>query len=342
MIKLRLHMYILGAYVNNRSLNLGAQSEQFVDLTKSHLITRVAWLYYMEELTQQEIGNRLGLSRVTINRLLQQARQDGTVQITVKAPNTTYFAQEQALCRTFGLQDAVVVTCSEPGEPLYLALAQGAADWLIPRLKTNIHIGMGYGRTLSHLPLVVRNNKKVDCVFTEVMGGVGDHESGFKSYNVVSKMAELVNGRVNYVYAPSIVSTEEARQTFLKEEAIANSLDVARQCDILLHSVGPVDDSALLYVHDYLQKEDLAELQQKGAVGDTLGRYFDAQGNHIEQSLDNRIIGITLDDIRQIPLKVLVAGGSEKTPVIRAAIHGDLLNVLITDHVTAQALLEGA
>lgn len=323
-------------------LDLTISTEQLADSKKSRLITRVAWLYYVEELTQQEIGNRLGLSRVTINRLLQQARQEGIVQITIKAPDTTYFAQEQALCQRFGLQDAVVVTHAEPGEPLYLALAQGAVDWLAPRLKGGVQIGMGYGRTLSHLPLVFRTKKKIDCVFSEVMGGLGDRDGGFRPYNVVSKMAELASGRVNYVYAPSIVSTAAACQTFLKEDAIAKSLAVARDCDILLHSVGPVDHSALLYLHNYLDEDELKDLRSRGAIGDTLGRYFDAAGKHVENPLDQLIVGITMDDIRQIPLKVVVAGGAEKVPVIRAAIDGELLNVLITDHVTAQNLLEGS
>ncbi len=320
---------------------MSSSSAQSNNSSKSHLITRVAWLYYMEELTQKEIGGRLGISRIKVNRLLQQARQDGTVQITVKAPGATFFAEEQALCRELGLQDAFVVPHAEPGEPLYFSLAQGASEWLLPKLEPDLRIGMGYGRTLSHLPLVTRSDKKVDCLFSEVVGGLGDQDSGFAPYNVVSKMAEQVGGRVNYVYAPSIVSSEEVCQNFLNEGTIARSLEVARGSDILLHGVGPVDKSSLLYLHNYLDEKDIAKLTNLGAVGDTLGRYFDAAGKDVANSLDGRIVGITLDDIRQIPMRVMVAGGAEKVPVIRAAVKGELLNVLITDHVTARELLEG-
>jgi len=305
------------------------------------LMARVAWLYYMESLTQQQIGQQLGLSRMKINRLLQQARNQGIVQISVNIPgDDSYFPQEQALCRKFGLRDAVVVPAADPGEPLYLALAQGTADWLTPQLKDDMCIGMGYSRTVSHLPQVFRPTSHVDCVFTEVVGGMSDGNGSFGSYNVTSKMAELVNGRVVYLYAPSIVSTKGACDALLQEASIAKAMERARNCDILLHGIGPVDTSALMYIRKHFDEADLHKLRDLGAVGDALGRYFNVDGQPLDLPINDRIIGLTLEDVRKIPISVIVAGGMEKVPVLRAAIRGKLLNVLITDAATAQALLE--
>jgi DNA-binding transcriptional regulator LsrR (DeoR family) len=247
----------------------------------------------------------------------------------------------QQLCEAYpNLRDVVVVPEADDGEPLYRALVEGALAWLQPRLRPGLRIGLGMGRTVSYLPRNFQLNGKVDCTFIEIIGGAADQNAGISTYNVTAKMAELVGGRPEYLNTPTIVSSPAVRQSLLQENTVAAAFERARQYDIALQSVGPVDRSALLHVHSYLTEADLKALKARGAVGDVLGCYLDADGQPVPGPLDGRVMGLTLDEIKRLPLSVLVAGGPAKAPIMRAALRAQLFNILITDACTAAALLK--
>jgi DNA-binding transcriptional regulator LsrR (DeoR family) len=308
--------------------------------SQSRLMARIAWMYYISELTQKEIGQLLGISRVKVNRLLQQARDARIVEISVNTPPGIYVELEGKLRDCFGLRDAVVVTDAEPGEALYRALAGGVAAWLGSRLRDGLVIALSQGRTLSYIPRMFTCERQVSCTFAEAVGGIGNHSTKGKHYNIVSKMAEMVGGQASYIYAPTVVSSKSIRDVFMSEPSIEEAFNLARQADILINSVGTVGRNALTFIHHYLDEDGLAELQALGAVGDVYGQFFDRAGNFIPFELGERVIGLTLDDLRKAPCSVIVAGGPDKVEVIRAALRGGLMNVLITDYHTASVLLK--
>lgn len=303
-------------------------------------LLRISWLYYMEGLTHREIAERLGLSRVKVTRLLQQARNAGIVEIKINGANTQYMQLEQRLCETFNLRDAVVLMEAETGEPLYRVLAKGAADWLAARLEPGMSVGLSLGRTISHLPNAFEPNRKINCSFIEIIGGASDGVSSFESYSVASRMAEIVGGRAQYIYAPTIVSNKELRSMLLNEASVAEAMERARKCDIILQSVGVLNEDSLPYQKGYLSAEDLEIMQQAGAVGDVLVRFIDKDGQQVVNPLSQRIIALTLEDLKNIPWNVCVSGGAEKLDIILGALRAGVFNVLITDAGVAQALLE--
>jgi DNA-binding transcriptional regulator LsrR (DeoR family) len=315
-------------------------NELHLSAEELRLCVRVAKLYYENDLTQDEIGKRLGYSRVKINRVLSQARAAGIVVVSINTQGNDFLDLETRLVTRYGLRDAFVVPDEPPGAERYLSLARGAAAWLLPRLEPGQRIGLGLGRTISYLPQVFRPERQVDCIFTEVVGAASDHSGGIASYNVTSKMADLVGGRAEVFYAPTYVSNPELREKLLAEPSIASALQRARSANIILQSVGPVDDSALLYVHNYITRQELDMLCQRGAVGDALGHYFDASGAPVLSNTDRQIIGIELDDLKKIPWSVLVGGGPEKVLPIAAGLRGKYFNVLVTDRQTAASLLD--
>lgn len=301
---------------------------------------KIAKLYYEGNLTQQEIARLLGLSRIKVHRILTQAKDLGIVEIKVHAPvNADLIEQEHQLMLRFGLRDALVVPAAGGAELIYDNLAQGAARWLAAKLEPGIRIGLGLGRTISHTPRFFTVNSQVECIFTEVVGGTLENSGGFAKYNVTSKLAEIAGGRAELLYAPTLVSSPELRQRLISEPAIADALERARSCDIVLQSVGTVDETAILYVEDRINLDDVNRLQASGAVGDALGHYFDANGDPVSTFLDDRVIGLELDDLKRIPWSVVVAGGQEKQKVVQAALQGGYFTVLITDTGTAAYLL---
>jgi DNA-binding transcriptional regulator LsrR (DeoR family) len=311
-----------------------------IDLEECRLCVRVAKLYYEGELTQQEIAKKLGLSRIKVHRILNQARDMGIVEIRIHTPeNSKFIEQEHNLTLRFGLRDALVVPIPENGELVYGSLAQGAARWLESKMESGIRVGLGLGRTISHIPRFFSVSQKVDCTFMEVVGGSSENSGGIAKYNITSKLAEIAGGRAELLYAPNMVSNPELRERLISEPAIAEALERARNCDIVLQSVGTVDETAILYIEDRIGLEDLQSLQASGAVGDALGHYFDTDGEPVLTFLDDRVIGLSLWDLKQVPWSVVVAGGEEKHTVIEAALKGGYFNVLVTDTDTAAYLL---
>lgn len=310
-----------------------------IDQAEYRLCVRVARLYYDSGFTQNEIGEKLGYSRVTIHRILGRAIELGIVEIKINAPHNQNFDLEQDLIVKFNLRDAVVVGDPEGDDSIYLALARGAADWLKRMLKGGMRVGLGLGRTISHLPLMFSTDSSIDCTFIEIVGGASDHSGGFAKYNITSKMAEIAGGKAEFLYAPNLVSNAEIRNALVNEPSISAALDRARHSDIVIQSIGTVDDSAILYVEKKITLDELKSLRSSGAVGDALGHYFNQNGEIISTFLDGRIIGIGLDDLKKIPWSVLVAGGEGKKTVVEAAMKGNFFNVLITNAETAKYLL---
>ncbi|MDY6873297.1 MAG: sugar-binding transcriptional regulator [Chloroflexota bacterium] len=311
-----------------------------MDLEESRLCVRVAKLYYEGELTQQEIARKLGLSRIKVHRVLNRARELGVVEIKIHAPpNSKFVEQEHLLTVAYDLRDAVVVQTPSAIEKLYVSLAQGAARWLANRLEPGIRVGVGLGRTISHIPQFFSVDQQMDCTFMEVVGGSSENSGGFAKYNITSKLAEIAGGRAELLYAPNMVSSPELLRRLISEPGIAEALERARHCDLILQSVGTVDETAILYVEDRISLAELQDLQRSGAVGDALGQYFDENGNPVSTFLDERVIGLNLADLKRTPWSVVVAGGEEKHHVVRAALKGGFFNALVTDIETAKYLL---
>jgi DNA-binding transcriptional regulator LsrR (DeoR family) len=302
------------------------------------LCVRAAMLYYRDGLSQSEIGDQLGYSRIKINRVLGMARTLGILEIRVKVPAGWHIELESDLASAYGLRGAVVIS-SDSTEPVTAsALAEGAATWLTQHIQPKMRIGLGIGRTLSHLPETFRLPQPVDCTFIEVLGTV--YTQDWATLDVTSKMAELAGGSREVLQAPGFVTNPDLGLLLAKEPAVADALKRARESDIMMQSVGPVDTSAILYLSGVLGSDDLADLTRRGAVGDALGYYYNIEGKRVQSRTDSNLIGIDLDDLRDVPWSVLVAGGTHKVEPIVGGLRGGYFNVLVTDDTTAAALLE--
>ncbi len=295
-------------------------------------------LYYQAGLTQNEIGEQLGYSRIKINRVLSLARTSGILEIQVKVPPDWHIELETSLIREFGLRDAVVVTAEQSGRSLESVLAEGAAGFLSGQLQPGMRVGLGIGRTIAHLPERFRPDRHVDCAFIELIGAAYNRD--WARFDVTSKMAELAGGTREALQVPGFITDPDLSTRLAREPAVAATLDRARGSDMMLQSVGPVDTTAILFQYGILAADDLEDLRARGAVGDALGYYYDIDGNHVKSLSDSNLIGIKLEDLRHVPWSVLVAGGKPKVPPIVGGLRGGYFNTLVTDDVTAKMLID--
>jgi DNA-binding transcriptional regulator LsrR (DeoR family) len=301
------------------------------------VLTRVAWLYYIEQLSQQEIADRLRLSRVKVTRLLQRARDENIVEVRIANANAPCLSTERELVARFGLRDAMVVPAEE-GERLRSSLGQTAAGYLERILRDGDVVGVGSGATLGEIAPYVSRGYHPRCLVVELIGGLSRTERTINPYDCSWRLAEALGARSEHLHVPAMVEDPAIAEVLLQDSVTRAALERARACDVALVGIGEMDSRVRQHMN-YVGASDLEGLAAAGAVGDILLRFFDADGRPVPADFDRQVIGLTLEELKRVPLVIGVAGGAEKVEAITGALCGGLVDVLICDQETARAII---
>jgi deoxyribonucleoside regulator len=303
------------------------------------LMAKVADLYYLRDLTQQEIADRLGLSRPTVSRLLQRARAEGVVRIEVNPPEESHHDLARELEERFGLREAVVVTGrSESPTLTRRALGQAGARYLDRCLKGREVVGVSWGTTLNEVIHHVRP-RPLRTTVVPLVGGAGQVAPGVHANDLARRLAQAHGGEVHLLHAPAVVASPEVQEALCSDPGIRRALDLARRAQVALVGVGALVPSSTLVQSGYFSVRELAALRERGAVGDVCTRPYTRDGLPVDEALQRRIVAVQFEDLRRIPTVVAVAGGLEKAEAILGLLRGDLVDVLVTDHLAARAVL---
>ncbi len=304
------------------------------------LTVRVAELYYEDGRTQDEIGAQLGITRWKVGRLLTRARQDGIVRIEIVHPRARRLPLERALRERYGLADAVVVPRSDSPEELRATVAHAAADLLTALRPVPDVLGVSWGRTLSDVADALPQGWSRGVRVVQVNGGVTLNQRAGTAAATAARIAEKAAGQAVLLPSPAILERIETKRAIEADRTVAEVLRLAASASVVLFSAGAADADSVHVSSGYLTAADVDELVRKGAVGDVLGRYLDADGNPVDPELDGRTVGVGLDALRSVPTSVFVVAGEAKHPVARAVVASGLATVIVTDEGTANALVE--
>ena len=304
------------------------------------LAVRVAELYYEENKSQDEIGGLLGITRWKVGRLLSQAKQLGIVRIEIVHPRARRLSVERRLREQCGLDDAVVVPVPSDPRELGARVAKAAADYLTAVRPVPRTLGVSWGRTLDSIAEHLDPGWATSVTVVQINGGVSLNRRPGTAANTAATIAQKANGQVVLLPSPAILEQLETKQAIEGDRTVAGVLELARSSSTFLYSAGVADSTSVLVDSGYLTPQDLVQLQRKGAVGDVVGRYIDANGNIVDPGLDERTVGLALSELRDAKNSVFVVSGHAKHDVARAVVTSGLCTVLITDEDTALALLE--
>ncbi len=314
-----------------------------MDQRHLELLAQIASWYYEDNFGQAEIGRRLGRSRSMVSRLLAEAREAGVVKIEICYPLIrTATELEQRLCDTFSLPQAAVLVDPPPDFPLLIRrLGELGAQVLRQRLQDKAKIGIMWGTTIYEVIWAMPALSLSQVGVIQMIGTVGRGNHLMDGPELARSLAEKLHGTCRYLPAPIIVEDETVVPSFRQQPAIAEVLDEARTVDIALLGVGTRDDYiSYLEATGYVQEPDIAELEQAGAVGSILGLFIGPDGLPLDISINRRVIGFNnMAALRAIPTVMAVAGGVKKTAAIRAVLRGGYVDLLVTDAVTALAVL---
>lgn len=302
---------------------------------------RVAWLYYMEGLTQAEIAERLGLTRVRVNRLLAECRSSGLVRITLNAPIESCVALEQALRQRCKLKDAVIIPTPQDLEQVAGLLGIAAGEYLSRFLDDNrlSALGVGWGATLRETIRHVRKADYPELWVTSMMGGLTQGLE-INTFEIATDLAKRLNARCSYLAAPIYAGSPRSRDTIVAQDVFKEVLERIAGVDLAFVSLGDLTRRSLLIRNGLPRDVSVDELRAAGAVGDVLGQFIDAAGKPIDHPINKRVIGLSVEGLSRIGTVVVAAGGANKARIIAAALAGELIDVLISDEQTAAAALD--
>jgi DNA-binding transcriptional regulator LsrR (DeoR family) len=307
------------------------------------LLIKVSKLYFEQHLTQQEISDHLYLSRPKVSRLLRQAQDRGIVKITIVTPQGSYTDLEQQLEDRFRLDEAVVVEVERNAPQAVIAreLGTAAAQHLQRTLEPNDVVGVSWGLTLNAMVNALQPSNAPEVHLVQLLGGLGAPEAEEHATDIARRLARLLGCKLTLIPAPGIVDSSEAQAALMADRHVERAFKLFPAITLAFVGIGvPSPLSVVMRDGSILSQTQLNHLLAAGAVGDICLRFFDSAGQPIISTLDNRVIGITLGQLRRVGRVVGIAGGLEKFRAVYGALHGGLVNVLITDSALAAELIE--
>jgi DNA-binding transcriptional regulator LsrR (DeoR family) len=301
---------------------------------------RAGWLYYVAGNTQDQIALKLGVSRQSAQRLVSLARSEGLVRVQIDHPIAHCLELAEQMKHRYALRFCDICP-TDPGAPDSLAgLAENASmeleRWM--RREEPIIVAVGTGRTLK---AAVDMLPRMDCSRHRVVSLTGSitPEGTAAYYNVVFTLSDRLAVRSFPMPLPVFVSSPEERIMLHAQAIIRPTLDLSGQADVTFIGIGALDDDAPLYVDGFLSKAELRDLQKAGAAGEIVGWSYDAEGRLISGQTNERVASAPIP-ARDKALVIALAKGERKLAAIAGALRGGLINGLITDEATAEALLK--
>lgn len=315
------------------------------------LMARAAWLYYIGGLNQEATAKRLHTTRARVNKLLSDARDSGLVSITINPSNVGLLPVEELIRTRYNLDFCICTPALGPEQGdeadrvlapfAFRAVGAAAAAHLRRHLAEvpQAVIGTGWGRTLEQMTLQMAGVTAPQARFISLMGSLTAN-SAYNPFEVVHSLARSTRGDGFFLPVPFIADTPEARRVLTSQQSVQDALDLGRRATMAYISIGELRADSLLRSQGMITADELAELRALGAVGDTNGLFFDAQGRAVDHPLNQRTIGLGLEDLRKISTVALVAGRG-KLAAARGFLASGIAHGLIIDGDTALELAAG-
>ena len=280
------------------------------------------------------------ISRWKVGRVIKEARDRGLITITINHPQVDLTETEIKIAKKFGLKQAIVIGINDfSGTSPLDQIGAAGAQYLASVIHRYRILGVTWGLTMSHVAKYLPKIDPLQLELAQIGGGIGTIE-GTDNPALTTMLGQKLSADAHVIQAPIIVRDKSIRDTLFKETKIRETLEIAKKADIVMFGVGLVSTESLLWQSGLLGPDEAATLKKAGAVGAICGRFFNDQGKQCWQDLADRTIGLSLNELKKIKHKILIAEGKEKLQSILGALKGKIVDVLIVDIETAQSLLD--
>ncbi len=311
-------------------------------INKNKTAISAAKLYYQSGYSQSEIAKELGLSRPSVSRLLQYAKDMGFVRIEIFDPIEDQSHLAQKVAAAYQLKDVCIANAPiENEEDIKKYIGRRGASYLNDIVQDGDIIGVGWGTTLHCLCHALVSHPLRGAQIVQLEGGITLSSSETYANEILERFAKNYETIAQYLPLPVLFDSKEVKEMVYRDRHIHRVLELGRNANIAVFSVGTVRDNALFFQLGYADPKE-KEYLKAHAVGDICSRFFDKDGRISSKELNDRTVGIELEWLRHKEYSILLSGGEAKIASIHAALKGGYANVLITDQFTAKKLLSYA
>ncbi|HVN53165.1 MAG TPA: sugar-binding transcriptional regulator [Anaerolineaceae bacterium] len=304
------------------------------------LMVHAARLYYENDLTQEMIASRMNLTRQKVSRLLIEARAQGIVRIKIYDPFTTDQGLAENLKTLFGLREVILIAGEGlENDQIRSGIGLAAAQYLQNIFQDGQRVGIGWGRTLFAAISSLNSPLHKQIQVVPLIGGIGNLPPFFQVNDLARRLAESFGGTYHSLYAPAFIEDQAVLNSLMRTDEITRTIELWKCLDIAVVGVGHVEFQQIssMFFAEHISPPMLADLEANGVVGDICARFFDGAGRHI--SSGTGVIGMNLEQLKAVPEVIAIAGGMEKVRAIYGALQGGYIKTLVTDTVTASAIL---
>lgn len=305
------------------------------------LISEICRMHYIDNLSQNEISYNLRTSKSAVSRLLKEGREKGIVTFNIKDYEDRLSSLEVKLEQYFKLKGAVVVSDEgiKSDEAIKKKVAKAAALLLQRRVRENDTIAVSWGTTLAEITKALNPPFHLNIYIVPLVGGVDNRGRDVHSNEIARQVSEAFKGKYYVLNAPVIVNSLVIREALKKEKTIKTVIDKAKSADIALVGIGSPKQNSTMLKLGYFSVKIFAKLADKGVVGDICTNFYDIQGNILNISLNNKIIGLGLRELKLVPIVIGVASGEDKKEAILGALRGGFINIIVTNKGVAEYLI---
>jgi DNA-binding transcriptional regulator LsrR (DeoR family) len=305
---------------------------------QKELRIKAAWIYHVEGRTQNEVADILGINRIAVTRLLAEARKKSEVVVTVSSDIAALVDLERKLEERFDLKRCIVAPCPEKASESVQPIAHAGAAFISGLVAEGMTIGVGWGRTLHAMLPFIEARPVENLRVISLLGGLSEARR-FNPGEFAWQFAEKFDADGFLLPAPAIVDSPSTRETLIERCGISEVFDMADESDVVLLSCGALSQLNTSYRVGAIDAAQIQALKDLGAVGDMLFTFLDENGDPVDHALNQRCISFGLERIRNIKERVLISGGPEKLPILRASINAVQSTTLITDERSARGLV---
>ncbi len=305
---------------------------------KLKLIIEICKLYYYENLSQEKIARKLYISRSQVSRLLNYARKNNIVSITVKDPFKKFNDLEEKIVKKFNIKCCVVVDSSK--EEVSKLISSELSLLLSKLVKVGSKIGVGAGTTIEKVSRNTSIYRGVDLTFVSLLGGVINQGNKWNANNNCDNFSSLNNGKSIIINAPLVVRSSILKDELLKDVSIKPIIELYENLDISIVGVGEITKESTLGKTDMTKKE-ISDANEMGAKAIVCSSFLNEDGKEILLDKTEMFIGAKLKHLAKCPNVITISYGKNKVSSIKAVLKSGVTDYLITDNKTAIKLLEG-
>ena len=306
-------------------------------MNRNDMLVQVAVLYYEQDMTQTDIAKKLGISRPTVASMLNQARAEGIVKISIVKSYSDLLGMQESLREKYALKHVRIAPKDAADPKAEVGIL--CADYLEHALTGDENLGISYGTTVFEYIKHANHKNFQNLTIVPLMGGVELANEALHSNHLCFVLSNKYNCRVNYFYAPFIAESREQQAMLRDSKFVETALETARNVTIGVFGVGNPRSNSTYEVLGYMSRDELQTLEEKEVIGDICASFYNEAGEEVSTPLSDRLIGLTLSEIKKIPEALVLATGSEKLPSVRTLIEHGYVETLIIDYDLAKALL---